>query len=343
MRESRLGLRWADATMKALMVLFAVSMATGEAQVVEDCPGEVFACPNGTKAKAACPKATENCACIYECPRETVLVGEQACALSFEDCACENETYVKFKSRCEPPCASNYSCPANSIKRGNVFCAEDFKHCKCEEGFAKDANRTKCISCDFKCPENSLPYTGSKCVASMNDCKCDAGFEKLGDSCIPCVHSYTCPEGSSPRPGVCVKSFRQCSCDSVQDPLNSNKTLTFVKQNGECVPCRQDFACPKYAQRLPGRRCYDSTNDCVCGIGLTMMRGACVPCRDFVCPSNSQPKPSVTCTQSFSDCSCKDFYQKVNGTCTQCALDDTVTCTTNTTATLTRTCKTKCV
>jgi hypothetical protein len=82
--------------------------------------------------------------------------------------------------------------------------------------------------------------------------------------------------------------------------------------------CFNNYRCPQYSYRKPGRYCCDSFDDCVCVDKYHKEGKYCVKDNDkcnYSCPKYSYRKPGRSCYDDFNDCVCDKGYKKYNNKC----------------------------
>jgi hypothetical protein len=81
--------------------------------------------------------------------------------------------------------------------------------------------------------------------------------------------------------------------------------------------CSNNYRCPQYSYRKPGRDCYDSFDDCECVSKYHKEGKYCVKDNEcnYSCPKYSYRKTGRDCYDNFDDCACVDNYHKEGNYC----------------------------
>lgn len=109
--------------------------------------------------------------------------------------------------------------------------------------------------------------------------------------------------------------------------------------SGFCVAswCTANYQCPNNAERLNGRECYDTIDDCLCLDGFSKSGTECVsdtsPCdaqqkldgsgycveewcsSDYSCPTSAIRKEGRQCYDTIDDCECLAGFSMTSGMC----------------------------
>lgn len=306
-------------------------------------------CSSGMKLDGSGYCVADSCNADLTCPENSVRKEGRHCYDTFNDCKCISG-YSKSGGQCvvSNPCPSgqkldgsgycvsdscnaNLQCPQNSVRKQGRRCYNRFNDCECIAGYSKSSGQ--CVSdtascpsgeildgsgycvqswctANYQCPTNSKRLDGRQCYDTINDCECSAGYSKSGDDCVAgMVSAPACPSGQiQDGSGFCVASW-----------------------------CTADYQCPTNSERLIGRLCYDTINDCQCSAGFSKSGSECVsdasPCRsrekldgsgfcvqewcsaNYSCPTNAIRKEGRQCYDTINDCECISGFFMASGKC----------------------------
>ena len=148
-------------------------------------------------------------------------------------------------------CTNSFICPSNSYRIPRRYCYDTFDDCQCNTGYVKDNTKKQCTPVPTKSP-TSAPKRPPTNTPTLPPTILPTGLPTIALTLSPTITATTA---------------------ATAEPTTA---LTMAPSD---VLCTHNFICPSNSERIPGRKCYETLDDCQCVTGYVRDNNynQCVP------------------------------------------------------------------